>query len=285
MRSDELKKLHESIPVPAQLEMRVQKALRPRKRPLRFAARTLAACAACLGLFALSVNLSPAWAANLSQVPLLRGMVHFFTFRESREISESTDIQLRVPAIRGTGESALDQKINQRIADKIDELKAEATRMAEEYLAAYNATKQPDDPDFWKLHVDIDYQIHYTSPETVSFVLNSTIAGASNYTQQYFYNIDLKTGEDLTLEGLLGPDYIARCNQAVTQGMAARLSSDPDAVYYSREDEDHFDDEFAFQTIQEDQPFYLNGQGQVVIVFPKYDIAPGFMGIQEFVVS
>ena len=272
MTPHELRKLHESIPVPPELEERVQKALRPKRRPIRFVARAMTACAACAALFALSVNLSPAWAASLYEVTLLGDVAQFFTFRESHEVNEATDIQVRVPAIRGTGESQLDK------------LEAEATRMAEEYLEAYNATKQPGDPDFWKMKVEIDYEIHYTTPDVVSFVLNSTITGANAYTQQYFYNIDLKTGEDLTLEGLLGPDYIDLCNQAVKEGMAKKMAEDPDAMYYSRDDEDYFDDDFAFQTIDPDQSFYLNAQGQVVIVFPKYAVAPGYMGIQEFVV-
>ena len=30
------------------------------------------------------------------------------------------------------------------------------------------------------------------------------------------------------------------------------------------------------------QNFYINSNGKVVIVFEKYEIAPGYMGIQEF---
>ena len=50
MTPHELRKLHESIPVPPELEERVQKALRPRRRPIRFVARTMTACAACAAL-------------------------------------------------------------------------------------------------------------------------------------------------------------------------------------------------------------------------------------------
>ncbi|MTL84275.1 DUF3298 domain-containing protein, partial [Turicibacter sanguinis] len=31
--------------------------------------------------------------------------------------------------------------------------------------------------------------------------------------------------------------------------------------------------------------FYLNEQNQIVIVFDKYDIAPGYMGFPEFIVD
>ena len=33
------------------------------------------------------------------------------------------------------------------------------------------------------------------------------------------------------------------------------------------------------------QDFYINTDGKVVIVFPKYQIAPGSMGTQEFVIE
>ena len=32
----------------------------------------------------------------------------------------------------------------------------------------------------------------------------------------------------------------------------------------------------------EDQSFYINERGNPVVVFAKYQIAPGYMGIQEF---
>ena len=33
------------------------------------------------------------------------------------------------------------------------------------------------------------------------------------------------------------------------------------------------------------QNFYINSEGKVVIVFEKYEIAPGYMGTQEFVID
>ena len=33
------------------------------------------------------------------------------------------------------------------------------------------------------------------------------------------------------------------------------------------------------------QNFYINSEGKVAIVFEKYEIAPGYMGTQEFVID
>ncbi len=35
----------------------------------------------------------------------------------------------------------------------------------------------------------------------------------------------------------------------------------------------------------DDPGFYLNEKGNVVVVYPKYEIAPGYMGIQEFEIT
>ena len=53
------------------------------------------------------------------------------------------------------------------------------------------------------------------------------------------------------------------------------MAADDEAVYFAPEDG-------GFRSISEDQGFYINQQGHVVVVFLKYEIAPGCMGTQEF---
>lgn len=38
----------------------------------------------------------------------------------------------------------------------------------------------------------------------------------------------------------------------------------------------------VFETIKEDQNFYITEQGKLVIAFDKYEVAPGYMGLVEF---
>ncbi len=109
----------------------------------------------------------------------------------------------------------------------------------------------------------------------MSFVIEKAETAASYYAEQYFYNIDLESGRELTLKDMLGPDYIRIVSDSVRSQIAQRTAADESAYYYS-------DEEGAFTTIAPDQGFYINAQGHVVVVFPKYEIAPGYMGIQEF---
>ena len=41
----------------------------------------------------------------------------------------------------------------------------------------------------------------------------------------------------------------------------------------------------GFQGITDDQKFYIDGSGNVVISFDEYEIGPGSMGIQNFTVG
>ena len=38
----------------------------------------------------------------------------------------------------------------------------------------------------------------------------------------------------------------------------------------------------GFTSIRDGQPFYLGVDGNPVVMFEEYEIAPGYMGIQEF---
>ena len=280
-----LRELYHSTPVPEEeLSRRVEEAIR-RQRPrprMRGWQKSLTGLAACFALFVVSVNLSPAFAASLQDVPLVGDVAQLVTFDHFHQVDAAKDIVVEIPAIRGTGNTALEQQVNSRIADKMEALQLEAAQMAEEYLEAYNATKAPEDPEFWKVKILIDYELKNSTPELLSFVLRSSRTAANAYSQEFYYNINMQTGADVTLEDLLGPDWRELCNQAVTQGIAQRLAQDPNAIYYTTEDDDPSDDEFAFRTVTEDQSFYINERGNPVVVFAKYQIAPGYMGIQEF---
>jgi hypothetical protein len=39
-----------------------------------------------------------------------------------------------------------------------------------------------------------------------------------------------------------------------------------------------------FDSIAKDQSFYINNEGKLVISFDKYEVAPGYMGVVEFII-
>lgn len=93
--------------------------------------------------------------------------------------------------------------------------------------------------------------------------------------QRYYYNLRLSDGSAITLQDLLGDDWAAKANgQIVTQIEAYNRTHD--LRYFTPETEN------GFRTVDADTHFYINAQGNPVVVFDKYEIGPGALGEPEF---
>ena len=267
---------YEKTPIPEELEFAVASALRAgnRRRGRRRAFhRGLTAALASCACFVLLVNASPTFAQAVSKVPVLGSLARVFTVEEYTVEDREHLIDVRLPALDLEGDSDLEQRINTEIQTRIDQVLQEAEDRARETKAAFVATG--GDPDeFMPIIISVDYEIKCQNDQYLSFVLTKTETLASAYTEYYAYNIDLEAGKELTLKDVLGPNYIELANQAVREGIAQQ-SQDPDNVYFEPS-------EGGFASISEDQTFYLNQAGNAVVVFEKYEIAPGYMGMQEF---
>lgn len=90
-----------------------------------------------------------------------------------------------------------------------------------------------------------------------------------------FYNLDMGTGKTVTLKELLGPQYIENANRSILQQMKERNAKSAAPIHFTAE-------EGGFTTITEESKFYINERGNPVIVFEKYEVAPGAYGTQEF---
>ena len=102
--------------------------------------------------------------------------------------------------------------------------------------------------------------------------MSSSVSIANADQEQFFYNLDLAEDQELTLAGLLGEDWVNICNDSIRAQMAA--SEDP-TVFFTEE-------EGGFTTVDEETGFYISQSGNPVVVFPRYTVAPGFMGAVEF---
>lgn len=80
---------------------------------------------------------------------------------------------------------------------------------------------------------------------------------------------------DITLEDLLGADYINIANRQIKAEMKERMRLDENITYWAPEMN-------GFTTITENTKFYINEAGNPVIVFDKFEVAPGYMGSEEF---
>ncbi|HIY17487.1 MAG TPA: DUF3298 and DUF4163 domain-containing protein [Candidatus Intestinimonas stercorigallinarum] len=263
----------EELSLAVRAAIREGERLRKRRRVLR---RSLATALAGCACFVLLVNGSPTFAQAVYDVPLLGSLARIFTVTEFTVNDDEHVIDVRLPALENTGYTDLEQQINQEISTRVQAVIDEAEQRAQETKEAYVSTGGDPD-DYIPVIIDVDYEVKCQTEHYLSFVIQKTETRASAYTEFYTYNIDLETGRELTLRDLLGPNWMETVNAQVEAQIAER-SKDPDNVYWTAE-------EGGFQGISEDQPFYLNQEERPVVVFEKYELGPGSMGSQEFVIQ
>lgn len=255
----------------------VRRGERQRKgrRALRRAAATALAGCAC---FALLLNVSPTFAGAVYQVPVLGQLARVITVKEYSINDRDHLIDVRLPALENTGNTDLEQRINLEIQTRINGVLAEAEERARQTREAYMATGGVEE-DFIPIIISVDYEIKCQNERCLSFILTKTETIASAYTEIYCYNIDLETGKELTLQDVLGPGYREIANAAVRTEIDRRIREEG-AGYF-----DGTDGVEGFQSVTDGQLFYINEGGNPVVLFEKYEIAPGYMGTQEFEIA
>lgn len=182
------------------------------------------------------------------------------------------DMTLRINVPQVMGKEGYVAEINDKILDLTTDYEARADWEVAQYKDAFLATggteKEFADKD---IQVYVDYDVKSETKDQVSFVLkayNNMVS--ADYIYECF-NVDLKDNSEITLEELLGPDYIDIANESIKKQIAA----DDSGLY--------FDEEMGgFTTITPETKFYINEAGNPVIVFQKYEIAAGAAGMPEF---
>jgi hypothetical protein len=228
-----------------------------------------AAAAAALVLVIVP-NTSAEAAYAMEQIPILGDVIRAVTIRNYQYEDENflADIEeVRLENVKMEGSI---QTINESIEEMTDRLIArfeEQVEQGEGHSGIYAGHEVVTDTDTW-----FTLRIHVTEIE------------ASGFQYQYYYHIDKTTGEIATLKDLFkeGADYITPISESIKEQMREQMQADESKVYWvdSKEEMGH-----QFEAVKADQNFYVNQNGQIVICFDEYEVAPGYMGLVEFTVD
>ena len=228
-----------------------------------------AAAAAALVLVIVP-NTSAEAAYAMEQIPILGDVIRAVTIRNYQYEDENflADIEeVRLENVKMEGSI---QTINESIEEMTDRLIArfeEQVEQGEGHSGIYAGHEVVTDTDTW-----FTLRIHVTEIE------------ASGFQYQYYYHIDKTTGEIASLKDLFkeGADYITPISENIKEQMREQMQADESKVYWvdSKEEMGH-----QFEAVKADQNFYVNQNGQIVICFDEYEVAPGYMGLVEFTVD
>ncbi len=268
------KKIYQEIPIPPALNDRVNRSLNRLPRQKRTISKVILCAAASVYLvFVVLLNCSHAFAQTVSTIPVLGDVARVFTFTQYKIEDDTRKIDVQEPVVSNTGHAELEERINKEIEEKVSKAIAEAEEETAADKKAYVETGG-DPKEFIPAIVDVNYEIKCSNEKILSFVLNTTRTRANAFTDQTYYNIDLNSGRELTLVDLLGKDYKKIVDESVTKQIRERVQKDPNQMFFTGDE--------GFSGIKDNQKFYINTAGNVVIVFAKYEIAPGVMGMPEF---
>lgn len=245
---------------------------------LRRMSKAAATAAALAAAFLILPNTSASVAHAMEQIPLVGQWVQVVTFRDYQVETERNhaDIQLAAVGIEGTQDDGAVQetleKTTARINADIQSITGELINEFEKNMA--------DEMGYQDLIVKSEVLTRTEEYFTVKLLCYQ--GAGSGYQWNYYYTIDLRTGEQLKLQDLFseGADYITPISDSIKNQMQEQMDADEN-VYYWLHDEI---EALNFRSITDETSFYVNGDGDVVIGFNEGDVAPMYMGAVEFVI-
>lgn len=289
-RMEEAKRVYDDIPVPAELSERVQKAigqsdkkrlenrkvmqLHSRKRMMK---KSMGAAAAMVVIFTAVLNTNTAFAESVSGLPVIGRVAKVLLFRSYEKENGDLKISVKIPSIEMISKDmgGLEDSINQEIHSLCESYADEALKRAEEYRQAFLDTGGTQEE--WAAH-NIEIRVSYEVKAQTEDYLSLAVMGNENWTSAYsetkYYNIDLKDGKLVTLKDILGENYVALVNERIPVLMKEREMESGIKFWMPEEG--------GFTGIDENTGFYINEAGNPMIVFEKYEIAPGAAGQIEF---
>lgn len=291
------RKIYESVPVPDELNKKMLEAVE-KNRPGKEQERRIPmkqnnkkkhsiwkgcgiAVAACLVVAVVGLNTSESFAMAAQELPVIGGLAKVLTVRTYETKEGNVDIEAEVPAIVPEEKEEVDEDFVVDINAEIEKIVADYTeksqQMFQEYKEAFLETGGTEEE--WNermLEAKVQYEIKYQQDNLLSLVVTGWQSAFNFASESYYYNVDLKEGKNLTLQDLLGDDWVTMANEQI-QAQIAERSKDESNIFF-----DGSDGIEGFTTVDANTKFYINEAGNVVVVFAKYEIAPGYMGQQEF---
>lgn len=231
----------------------------------RFAAA--AACFIFITLFLLP-NVSVTYARALEQIPVVGDIIRVFTIRNYFYSDDKHEMDIDVPRLDDDSEAA--DYINKDVSEL-------TTALVNEF---YKDLEITGNSGYGSIHVDYETVTNTERWFTLKLFVSETAASSNNYFK--FYHIDKKMGRIVELGDLFNTDNFSDViTDEIKRQMRERMEQDENAVYWLEDSE--IGEKFV--SISKDQNFYWNENGDLVIVFDKYKVAPGSMGTPEFVIS
>ena len=270
----ELRRQYEEIPVPEEARRRMEEGLqmakqekRQKNRGLIWLRRAGETAAAAMAVITVLVNASPAAAQVMEQIPVIGTIAQVVTFRTYEDHSGKGEANVEIPKIEEEGQTL---EANREIEDYADSL----IREYEDKIRA------GEDQENYAL--DSTYEVVFENDRYVCIRIDTTVVMASGTQFVKVFTVDKETGETISLLQMLGGDetMLAAVSSNIMDQMREQMAADENVIYYLDSDMPEWD----FKGLDGDESYYFDQDGELVVTFDEYEVAPGYMGAVEFVI-
>lgn len=260
--------------------------------------RCMATAAGVALAFVILPNTSGTVAHAMSKIPVLGGLVEVVTFRDYQYEDDRNAADVKVPELEIVlqedeaeqlvtkdlaGEALMEEESLQAKEDALeksmDQINAEIQAITGSFIDEFKVNLEREEG---YQDLIVESEVVNTAESYFTLKLICYTAQASGTEWNYYYTINLITGEKLMLSDIFEKDvdYITPISENIKVQMEEQMAADEN-IYYWLHDEM---EEFNFTEIKEDQSFYINENGNVVISFNEGDVAPMYMGVVEFMI-
>lgn len=231
----------------------------------------IAATAACFifVIFFLLPNVSVAYAEAFEEIPIIGRLIKVITVRNYFYSDDYHEMDIDVPKVSGEDGDAADY-INNDVNKLTDTLVKQF----------YKDLDSIGDSGRSSIYVDYETVTNTESWFTLKMRVHEA-AGSSN-TYYKYYHIDRKSGKIVKLSDLSEDEgFFETLEKEIKRQMRSQMDNDSSKIYW-------LDDSIIgkdYVAITPEHNFFWNENGDLVIVFDKYEVAPGAMGTPEFTVD
>ena len=268
------------IPVPEAVHQRTEELLASlpelaaEKKVIRFpkTMRRMVSVAACF-MFVMMVvvlpNTSVAYAKAVEDIPIIGKLVQVFTIRNYDYFDGNHELEADIPSVNDPFNKDSGDLINRDVNELTEAVIADF----------YEAVERDGGEGYGALH--ITHETLCSTEEWFTLQLTVSESAASSSAVIRIYHIDRVNGRYVSFGDLFDSNSRKAMEELILADMQAQMAEDDTVSYW----EAGVDAEADFAALSADQSFYFAANGDLVIVYDEFEVAPGYMGNPEFVIA
>ena len=211
-------------------------------------------------------NISTAYAVAVEDIPIIGDLVRVLTIRNYFYEDERHELNAEIPEVSDPQNEDAGNLINK----DINELTSAVISKF------YHELEISSVSGYGSVHIDYETLTNTEQWFTLKLTI-SEIKGSSDTSSKY-YHINRTTGSYIIFADLFDEKHYTALEELIMTQMKNQMAQSEDITYWIEDSEIGED----FITLNANQNFYFKENGNLVIVYNKYEVGPGSMGCPEF---